>query len=227
MNKRYSENHFGLQTRCNTVLAIAELVEKQRFIMSNKKLCVFLEFNKAFDTVHDNLMIEKMENYGVREVILSWFGSYFLNQQQTVIINGAFSDSKVISSVVPKGSTSGCLFRIIYTNNFLIFISCNYFDIYMFALDTTLIYFEETMDDRCTGLTLIARKSGLHVIFFICKIRILNSCDFVNRWQISVFVRYLGIYLDRILSFDVQVDKFVKLFVKAWGCCRKSHEFRQ
>ena len=218
MNKRYSEKHFGLQTRCNTVLAIAKLVEKQRFIMSNKNLCVFLDFNKAFDTVHDNLMIEKMENYGVREVILSWFGSYFLNQQQTVIINGAFSDSNVISSVAPKGSTSGCLVCFMYTIN--LFNSCKYFDIYRFAVDTTIIYSEETMADRCTGLILIACKSRLLVIIFICKLKILNSCDFVNRWETSVFVRYLGIHLDGILSFDVQVDKVVKHFIKAWVWCR-------
>ena len=81
MNKRFNEKQFGFRARFSTVLAIAEIVGKKvRFNMSIKPFCFFHNFSKAFDTVYHDLMIEKLENYGVRGVILSWFCSYFFNR---------------------------------------------------------------------------------------------------------------------------------------------------
>ena len=76
--------------------------------MSIEKFCVFLEFNEKFHTFNHDLTIEKLENYGVRGIIVSWFCSDFLNRQQTVFIKGAFSG---FSSII------GPLLFIIYTND--------------------------------------------------------------------------------------------------------------
>ena len=100
MNKRFNEKKIGFRTICSSVLAIADIVERLRFNMSTERFCIFLDFSKAFDIVNHDLMIQKLGKYGVRGAILSWFRSYFLNLQQTVFINGAVSDIKVISSGV-------------------------------------------------------------------------------------------------------------------------------
>ena len=103
-------------------------------------------------------MIEKLEINGVRRVMLSWFRSYFLNRQQTLFINGEFSDFKVISSGVPQWSKLGSLLFFIYTNDF--YNSSKYLDMYMFEDDTTLMYSVETLDDRWIGYDIVCLILG-------------------------------------------------------------------
>ena len=46
---------------------------------------VFIDFQKAFDTVNHSILIKKLEHYGIREVGSDWFRSY-LSQKVTICI---------------------------------------------------------------------------------------------------------------------------------------------
>ena len=83
MKKQFNETQSGFQTRCNAVLAITDRLEKIRFYMST--IYLFFDLSKAFDTAYHDLMTEKLENYGVRRVILSWVRS----RLQTVFVKDA------------------------------------------------------------------------------------------------------------------------------------------
>ena len=43
---------------------------------------MFLDFQKAFDTVNHKVLIRKLIHYGMRELSLDWFKSYQTNRQQ-------------------------------------------------------------------------------------------------------------------------------------------------
>ena len=119
-------------------------------------------------------MIEKLENYGVRGVNLSWF----LIHQQNVFINGAFSDFKVIGSGVPQGSILGTLVFIICTNDF--FNSCKFLEKYMLADDTTLMYFAETLDDRCIRSDIVCLQKWItcyHLYLNVKKSDLMWFCE--------------------------------------------------
>ena len=45
---------------------------------------VFLDFSKAFDTVDHNILLEKMEKYGISGVELKWFEDDLSNRLQYV-----------------------------------------------------------------------------------------------------------------------------------------------
>ena len=99
----------------------------------------------------------------MRVVILSCCRSYFLNRQQTVFINEAFSDFKVINSAVPRRSILGRLLFIIYTNDFFI---VENFLINMFAVDTTLCTLLKLWMTDALVLTSFACKSGSLVVIY-------------------------------------------------------------
>ena len=62
---------------------------------------IFVDFQKAFDTVDHNILIQKLNYYGVRGTANNWFSSYLENRTQFVSINGYSSDLLFICCDVP------------------------------------------------------------------------------------------------------------------------------
>ena len=75
---------------------------------------IFIDLRKALDTVNHNILLFKMEHYGVRGSTLQWFKSYLSYRKQYVYINGECSELKQISCGVPQGSVRGPLLFLIY-----------------------------------------------------------------------------------------------------------------
>ena len=51
-----------------TSMAILDIYTKivQAFEKNENACCIFLDFAKAFDTVNHNILLNKLENYGIR-----------------------------------------------------------------------------------------------------------------------------------------------------------------
>ena len=133
----------------STSHAIITLVEKVSKALDTGKyvVAIFLDLKKAFDTVDHIILLEKLECYGIRGNIHSWFKSYLNNRSQYVEYNNAKSEIKHITHRVPQGSNLGPLLFIIYMNDF--FRSSDLLFSILFADDTS-VFIEGTHFDDIT-----------------------------------------------------------------------------
>lgn len=137
-NNILKPNQFGFLANKSTSQAFISFLHRTYEALDNGFLyfSLFLDFKKAFDSVSHDILLSKLEFYGVRGVALSWFKSYLSSRIQCVITNGATSSEQYVDCGVPQGSVAGPLLFLIYINDFP---NCsNHFQFTLFADDSTL-----------------------------------------------------------------------------------------
>ena len=69
---------FGFRAKYSTTHALINITEKIRSVLDqNKVACsIFVDLQKAFDTVNHKIILEKLNYYGFRGIINFWFQSY-------------------------------------------------------------------------------------------------------------------------------------------------------
>ena len=76
-----------------------------------------MDLQKAFDTVDHQILLAKLNHYGIRGVSNDWFKSYLSNRSQYVSINGYDSSLPAITCGVSQGSVLGPLLFLLYIND--------------------------------------------------------------------------------------------------------------
>lgn len=65
---------------------------------------LFIDLRKAFDSVNNDVLLDKLHDYGIRGVALKLVQSYLTNRYQYVTINNVKSQQLKIVNGVPQGS---------------------------------------------------------------------------------------------------------------------------
>ena len=89
-------------------------------------------------TVNHEILLSKLDHYGVRGSSLDWFRSYLSDRKQFVSISGFEFETKYIKHGVPQGSVLGPLLFLIYIND--LHTSMQFCKIFHFADDTNLLH---------------------------------------------------------------------------------------
>ena len=90
--------------------------------LNESPINTFLDLSKAFESLDHNILLCKLNNYGINGTALNLMGSYLNNINQYVVFNDIISDMLPITTGVPHGSILGPLLFIIYINDQTIYL---------------------------------------------------------------------------------------------------------
>ena len=105
---------------------------------------IYLDYQKAFDTVPIKRLIQKLKGHGVRGVVAKWLEDLLTGRNMRVGVRGSYSEWVDATSGVPQGSVIGTLLFLLYVNDIPESLQCM---VKMFADDTKVFNKVKTTDD--------------------------------------------------------------------------------
>jgi len=106
---------------------------------------LFLDYQKAFDTVPHRRLIEKIKWYGISDSLCEWISDFITNRQMRVVADGGSSNWCHVKSGVPQGSVLGPLLFVLYVNDLPHLLKSK---VKMFADDIKLWSIVKTKEDE-------------------------------------------------------------------------------
>ena len=197
---------------------------------------IYLDFQKAFDTVPHKRLISKVENHGIKGNTQKWLQDWLTDRRQRVVINGKESEWRNVISGVPQGSVLGPLLFIIFINDIDEGLTCK---ISKFAVDTkitskvtSVLQWQQLQKDLNT-LASWAEKWQMKFNTGKCKVLHIGNNNVqanysMNDIQLSSTdaEKDLGVIISKDLKPGKQCTEVLKTANKLVGFIGRTFEFR-
>ena len=131
--KLLNKNQFGFRTKTCTVEALVSFIEGVRQDWEDgitETKAVFIDRKKAFDTVKHSILLDKLNNLGLKGHMQSFSKSYLSKRQQCKNSGNVYSNFAEVDYGVPQGSVLGPLLFLVYINDIDDYCSQNCLNLY-------------------------------------------------------------------------------------------------
>ena len=242
----FSDTQFGFRKFHSTAGALLDCTNEWYINLDRKmfNLVVLIDLKKAFDTVDHQILLSKLELYGIKGQAINLLKSYLTNRKQRCQIRNSFSSEHLIKCGVPQGSILGPLLFLLYINDLPHCLSKT--KPRLFADDTNLTASANSMTDLEAAVNsdlenlrkwLIANKLSLNVaktefILIGSKSMIKNISNshpnvFIENKQIKQVYecKTLGVKIDQHLSWKGNTDEICKKVTAGISAIRRIRPF--
>ena len=238
-----TKEQYGFRKQYSTELAITDIQNALlKNLDENKLTCtVFLDLAKAFDSVNHEILLAKLERYGIRGTPLLLLKSYLSDRQHLTKYRDVESSKKIINIGVPQGSILGPLLFLLFINDLP---KTTVFDVRLFADDTFLslkgndykvLIKNANIELKKVSGWLSANRLTLNIsktkYMIIRRPRTKIDGNYSLRFngkklEKCTSYKYLGVHLDENLIWTQHIkylcrklSKFAKMFAKLRHCC--------
>ena len=220
------DSQYGFRTKQSCEHAILELIGNILESKNSKQhaCALFLDLSKAFDTLNHNILLEKLDKYGIHGICNKWFRSYLKDRKLQCKINTVEnkivrSDTYNITYGTAQGSCLGPLLFILFTND--IHLLPIYSRLILFTDDTTIFSHHKSEHFLKYMLThdmeiLINWFKSNQLSLNMDKTTMIKFWPDKSPFEIHIdestiknapFTKFLGITIDDSLTWSIHVNK--------------------
>lgn len=232
-------NQYGFQKHRSTEQALIHIKEKIIVNMESRKytLGLFLDIQKAFDSIHFDLLLKKLSSCGIRGIALDIVENYLHDRHQIVGINETTSAEMKLKQGVPQGSLLGPLLFLVYINDIVNIPGSS--DIIMYADDTniffssnSLTFLETEVNEYLAHLSNWLQQNKLrlnaskttYIIFRPINKPLIEAVNIKYEGHTIARVKeqkFLGVWFQEELNWSAHVKHLVTALARTVGCLYK------